>query len=221
MKYLILVVLAVTCLHEAYAGQQHPEPDPFLTGTDPVTGWSDLDRALELQRQRFDGLVDRLVPIDLTKPEDGFLSVDFGGQRLRDAMIELLPAAYRQTFISLDESMRKMRSLNDRRAMPYVVSYSILAATAAAAPVPWIDIPLVVGIQTHLVMRLRALYGAKSKQAAMRTLATSSAARLVARLVVRGPLKAIPLVGIAASSTLAFAYTYGLGKACCWYFGQV
>ena len=37
----------------------------------------------------------------------------------------------------------------------------------------------------------------------------------------RGVLKFIPYAGIAANAALAYAYTYGLGKACCWYFGQL
>jgi uncharacterized protein (DUF697 family) len=45
--------------------------------------------------------------------------------------------------------------------------------------------------------------------------------RMLVRLAVRGALKFVPFVGLAANAALAYAYTYGLGKACCWYFGQV
>src|SRR3989442_4485051 len=69
------VILVLTCLHEAYPQQQHPQPYPFIT--------NDLDQALEAvpqdlrislaeQRQRFHGLYDYLVPIDLTQLQDGF-----------------------------------------------------------------------------------------------------------------------------------------------------
>jgi uncharacterized protein (DUF697 family) len=41
------------------------------------------------------------------------------------------------------------------------------------------------------------------------------------RQVVRESLKAIPWIGIAANAAVAYAYTFALGKASCWYFGQV
>src|SRR5262245_28096419 len=74
------VVLALTCLHEAYPQRQHPQPYPFA-----VNGQSkpspdeqapgvpqELQRSLDEQRRRFGGLVDHVVPIDLTRPEEGY-----------------------------------------------------------------------------------------------------------------------------------------------------
>ena len=76
------VLLALTCLHEAYPGQQHPDPDPFdsalLSDSLPV----ELRRSIGAQEERFAGLADRIVPLDLTQPEDGFDQPDFGGGRL-------------------------------------------------------------------------------------------------------------------------------------------
>src|SRR5436190_20561992 len=79
------VVLVLTCLHEAYPQQQHPQPYPFTAAdflaTKPKTaspppsepandpaelpgGVSEpLPRSLNEQRQRFQGLFDRVVPI--------------------------------------------------------------------------------------------------------------------------------------------------------------
>src|SRR5262249_8834099 len=69
------VVLALTCLHDAYPQQQHPEPYPFsVDGTvksdSTVTLPDNLLRSLERQREQFAGLYDYLTPIDLTRPED-------------------------------------------------------------------------------------------------------------------------------------------------------
>src|SRR5439155_11087456 len=77
------IVLVLTCLHEAYPQQQHPQPYPFapphptlspdVGGEGRVRGMPDsaavpepLVRTLAEQRQRFEGLFDRLVPVDLT-----------------------------------------------------------------------------------------------------------------------------------------------------------
>ena len=33
-----------------------------------------------------------------------------------------------------------------------------LAATAGAVPLPWVDIPVVLGLQTHLALRIAKIY---------------------------------------------------------------
>src|SRR5580693_8524500 len=68
------VLLAVTCLHDAYPGQQHPNPDPFDASERPLPATipEDLKRCIQAQCDRFEGLFDRAVSIDLTPPSDGF-----------------------------------------------------------------------------------------------------------------------------------------------------
>lgn len=215
------VLLALTWLHEAYPGAQHPAPDPFGDPPEWDRVPADLRRSIDQQATRFAGLVDRTIPIDLTKPEEGFAEPAFGGQRLKAAILESLPAAYRQTFMNLDAAVRPLKDLNDRRAMSFVIGYSTLAATAAGIPTPWIDIPLVLAIQSHLVYRLRDVYGQPVDAPVLRRLCVAAGGRVFARLLVREALKFVPLAGMAANAALAYAYTYGLGKAFCWYFGQV
>ncbi len=219
------VLLALTCLHEAYPGQQHPHPDPFESalsrGAWPDALPAELRRSLEAQQTRFAGLVDRIVPLDLTLPEDGFAPPDFGGQRLQETLVGLLPAAYRQTLLTLHDAMASLKDLNDRRALPTVIGHSMLAAWAAAVPLPWLDIPVVAAVQSHLVYRLARIYGQALDVRTLLELAGPIGGRLLARQVVRETLKFIPFVGVAANAALAYAYTFGLGKACGWYYGQV
>jgi len=96
-----------------------------------------------------------------------------------------------------------------------------LAATAAAVPLPWLDIPVVAAIQSHLMYRLASVYGQQWNVRALLEMAGPIGGRLLARQAVRSTLKFIPFVGAAANAALAYGYTYGLGKACGWYFGQV
>ena len=215
------VLLAATCLHEAYPGQQHPQPDPFDSALLSDQLPTDLRRSIAAQDERFAGLVDRVVPLDLTPSEDGFREPDFGGARLKEALLAMLPAAYRQTLLTLHDCMASLKDLNDRRALPIVIGHSMLAASAAAVPLPWLDIPVVAAIQTHLVYRLAGVYGQQLGVRTLLEMAGPIGGRLLARQIVRETLKFIPLVGVAANAALAYAYTYGLGKACGWYFGQV
>src|SRR5262249_28788607 len=80
------VVLVLTCLHEAYPQQQHPLPYPFGPDAtpllDPPALPSDLLRSIDEQRRRFAGLVDHVVPVDLTPPEEGFNDPEYGGPLL-------------------------------------------------------------------------------------------------------------------------------------------
>lgn len=243
------VLLALTCLHEAYPGRQHPDPDPFgferLTSklnfrTDDAAGATtadstpsgasagriaefspELERSMQAQRERFRGLVDAVVAIDLTREEEGFHEVEFGGQRLKDAILTMLPDAYRQSFAGFEQARTTLKSLNEKRAMPEIYSHAVMAATAAAVPLPWVDLPAVVGIQANMVRRLAAIYGQEMSSRTMLDMVGAAGGRMVLQFLMREPLKFIPFVGMAASAAMAFAYTYGLGKASCWYFGEL
>ncbi|MDZ4685741.1 MAG: DUF697 domain-containing protein [Planctomycetaceae bacterium] len=216
------VVLALTCLHEAYPQQQHPAPDPFTAETVwPAELPGELRRCLVVQEARFKGLVDRIVPIDLTPPDEGFTDPHFGGERLERALLDALPSAYRQTLVMLHEVREQLQDLTERKAWPVILSYSSLAATAAAAPVPWLDIPIVLGLQSRLVYLLADLYGQPMQAQLLGQMAGALGGQLAARFAVRAPLKFLPVIGQTANAALAFAYTFSLGKACCWYFGEV
>src|SRR5262249_57480603 len=65
------IILALTCLHEAYPQQQHPQPYPFKDTLYPDGVSQDLLRSIAAQQERFRSLVDDIVPIDLTRPEEG------------------------------------------------------------------------------------------------------------------------------------------------------
>jgi uncharacterized protein (DUF697 family) len=208
-----------------YPQQQHLDPDPFevgdasgATALDSLP--SELKRSLAEQSRRFSGLVDEIVPMDLTKPEEGFTNPHFGGERLKAALVRWLPEAYRQTFLTMTDVMESLKDLHEERAMPYVLSASTLAASAAAVPLPWIDIPVVMGVQSDLVRRLAGLYGQDFDAQHFLQIAGAVGGRLVLRQIVRETLKVIPGVGQAANAALAFAATYALGRACCWYFGE-
>lgn len=219
------VVLALTCLHDLYPQEQHPEPDPFETAETMGVAYLNhlpetLRRSLEEQSRRFSGLVDEIVSVDLTKPNEGFKNSNFGGERLKAALIRWLPDAYRQTFLTMTDVMESLKDLHEERAMPYVISASTLAASAAAVPVPWIDIPVVMGVQSDLIRRLARLYEQEFDAQHFLQIAGAVGGRLVLRQLVRETLKVVPGVGQAANAALAFAATYALGKACCWYFGE-
>src|SRR5690606_11779742 len=128
--------------------------------------------------------------------------------------------AYRQTFMTMTEVMSSLQALHERQAKPYVLAAATMAATAAAVPIPWIDIPAVAGLQSELIRRLAQLYGRSLERDQFLQMAGAAGSRLLIRQAVRGALKLVPFIGQAANSALAFASTYALGEACCWFYGQ-
>jgi uncharacterized protein (DUF697 family) len=216
------VVLALTCLHEAYPQQQHPPYEMFggvqkLDSSPPP----DLLRSIAEQASRFAGLVDRVVPVDITPPEEGFREPDYGGEALKQALVEVLPAAYRQTFLTVEEANRSLRDLYARHATPYITFYSLLATTAGAIPLPWVDLLILPGIQTRMIHHVARLYGQPFKAQHFGELAGALGLGMLVRQGIRELMKFIPYVGSVAGGALAGASTFALGKAACLYYSGV
>jgi uncharacterized protein (DUF697 family) len=214
-------VLVPTCLHEAYPQQQHSQPYPFGTDQETVVVPAALQRSLAEQRRRFGGLVDQVVPIDLTRPEEGFTDSAYGGEHLKKVLLEVLPSAYRQTLLTLEEAKRDLQDLYARTALPHIVGYSTLAATAGAIPIPWLDLFILPGIQSQMIYHLARFYGQPLTAARFLEVASTLGLGMLLRQASREVVKFIPYVGSVAGGILAGASTFALGKAFCFYYSAV
>lgn len=212
------VLLALTCLHEAYPQQQHPTPYPFKDTLFPEGQPQELLRSIAAQQERFKGLVDDIVPIDLTRPEEGFAEPNYGGEELRQSILDHLPSAYRQSMLALDKVTHEFRDAAMRRAMPLILSYSTLAAGAGAIPVPFVDLLLLPGIQAKMVHALADVYGQQMTTQRFWEIASSLGSGVIARQAAREAAKFIPGIGVAAGAALAWGLTFALGRAFCQYF---
>jgi uncharacterized protein (DUF697 family) len=235
------IVLVLTCLHEAYPQQQHPEPYPFASpnldlhqpsspapsqdgaqaGPDMSRVPEPLLRSLREQMQRFGGLVDRVVPVDLTRPEEGFSNPTYGGEHLKQVLLEVLPGAFRHTLLSLDEVMRELQDLYARQALPRILGYSTMAATAGAIPIPWLDLLILPGIQSRMIYHLARFYGQPLSAARFLEVASTLGLGVVLRQASREVVKFIPYVGSVAGGAMAAASTFALGKAFCYYYSTI
>jgi uncharacterized protein (DUF697 family) len=181
----------------------------------------ELQRTLEEQRCRFEGLVDHIVPIDLTLPEDGFNDPNYGGPQLKQVLLKVLPAAYRHTLLTLETAMRDLQDLYARHALPHILGYSSLAATAGAFPIPWVDLLMIPGIQTRMIYHLAEFYGQPLSGRRFLELASTLGLGLAFRQAVRELVKIIPVVGSVTGAALAAGSTLALGKAFCYYYSAV
>jgi uncharacterized protein (DUF697 family) len=214
------VLLAVTTLHLAYPQKQHP-PYPFAHTLEPEGLDADVRRLLDEQRKKFQGLVDVVVPIDLTRPEEGYEDATYGGQHLRDTLLRFLPDAYRQSLLKLDEDMNELREMLLNRALPSILRTSALAGTAGAVPVPLVDIPIVAGLQTRLVYKLANLYSQPHHAQRFLEAAGIIGVGVLGRVALKQVTKLIPWVGSVAGGAYAFGVTYAIGRSACWYYGEI
>ena len=244
------VVLCVTTLHEAIPRQPHPTPYPFdferKRGSGdrrPETGDSknlagladsglltpdsssivpeELLRCIEHHAKEFAGLFDYLVPIDLTKPDDGFDEPNYGGEQLKTVLLRVLPDAYRQTLLRLKEATETLKDIHLRHAVPVILGYSTLAATAGGVPLPFVDMVLIPGIQGRMAQHLAGLYGQPMTVDRFREIAAAVGVGMVSRQLIRQATKFIPIFGSAVGAAVGGASTYALGRALCYYFEAV
>ncbi len=232
------VLLVLTCLHEATGTLDLSDgPDPFsATGdrssvaiasgvpADTVVKTSvpeALQRLIAEKSTQFAGLFDAIIPINLTPLEDGYANPEFGGDRLKQAILERLPHAYRQALLALNQTGGRELSMLQRKSRWQVLTSSALAATAGVVPVPWVDIPAVLGIQAHMATRIAAIYDQEITPARWALLSSAAGTRIAIRLAVREATKFIPFVGMAVGAAGAFAFTYALGMSWDWYFANL
>jgi len=221
-------ILTLTCLHEAYPQQQHPQPYSFEGNGErfpdqPISksSFSDLHRTMSEQRRRFEGLYDQFVPIDITRPEEGFTDQNYGGERFKRVLLDMLPFAYRRSLETLNETTRELQEMYARRALPHIAGYSSLAATAGAIPIPWLDLLILPGIQTRMIYHLAQLYGQPLGAARFLELASTLGLGLLVRQATRELAKFVPFAGSVAGGALAGASTFALGKAFCYYYQAI
>lgn len=221
------LILLPTCLHEAYPQQQHVKPYPFeaIRPGQPIH-WKEavpdtLRRALDSVLERFEGLYDVAVPIDFTLPEEGFDDPYYGGQLLKQTLIESLPEAYRQTLLAVEENTGQLRDLYARQALPHVLTYTGLAAAAGALPM-WMDLVAAPAVQTRMVTQLAKLYDQPLSAARFMELAGALGLGIAVQTAGRRLTKFVPFLRGAAGNALAWAAaTFALGKACCYYFSAI
>jgi uncharacterized protein (DUF697 family) len=203
-------ILVLTCLHEAYPQEQHPQPYPYDT---PNSGPVEILRLVGLQQQDFNGLFDRVVLLDLTKPEEGFTDPEYGGPALRKTLLELLPQAYRETLLRFENANEALKSQHLERAAPIIASYCTLAATAGAIPIPGVDLLVLPGIQTKMVHALANLSGNPERGSRFLEFSATLGIGVIARHAARQLVKFVPYLGSAVGAGLAYASTYALGRA--------
>ena len=217
------VVLAQTWLHEGYPdGADHPPYEALRS----APGLDDLRRALDLQAAAFEALPGSgavyAVPVDLTRPEEGYSDPRYGLDALLDALEQAGSAG-------MDVILRSLgaygASTLAERARPHVLGYAL--AAAAADVVPMVGVVTVPTIQGKMLHSIGRIYGLGWDRHTLRqfaaSLGTGTIVGLSLRFGVRQLAKLVPFYGqtvaAAAAGAASFSVTYALGRAASYYLG--
>ncbi|MBD2580585.1 GTPase [Oscillatoria sp. FACHB-1406] len=212
----IPVLLAVTCLHEVYppGTEDHPPYPPEF---------EDIDRAFNALKQSFEGICDRAVLLDFTLEEDAYNPVFYGLESFRDTLADLLPEAEARAIHQLldGETGQQIGNLYRDVARRYILAFSVMAATAAAFPLPLATMPVLTALQVSMVGLLGNLYGQKLSPSQAGGTVSAIAGGFLAQAIGRELVKFIPVLGSAIAASWAGAYTWALGEGACVYFGEL
>jgi uncharacterized protein (DUF697 family) len=217
------IVLAQTRLHDGYPdGADHPPYETLAT----APGLDDLRRSLAQQAAAFrslpgDGAV-HVVPLDLTRPEDGFADPLYGFDALLDALEKAGTAGMDVVLRNLGTRGATTRAA---RARPHVLGYALAAGASDAMPIVGVvTVPTIQGKMLHSIGRIYdvAWNGQRLRQFAA-SLGTGTAMSIGLRHGARQLAKLVPVygatVGAVAASASSFSVTYALGMAACYYLG--
>ncbi len=214
----IPILLAVTCLHELYPNPQedHPAYPPTFEA---------VTRAFEAIQEDFAGLYDEALLLDFTLEEDEYNPALYGLEQLRDRLANLLPEAESRALEQLlneqTEANEQLGSLYRNVGRRYISAFSIMAATAAAVPLPFATMPVLTALQASMVGLLGKLYGQTLSPSQAGGVVSSIAGGFLAQAIGRELVKFIPIFGSVVAASWAAAYTWALGESACVYFGDL
>lgn len=157
-----------------------------------------LPRARQVVAVR--ALPERIEELDADLPPMGL-------DALIEATAQYIPESQQRAYANA-LSTRNQKALEVKKRAEIEVNIAAgLAASAAAAPIPFSDAVALVPIQVGMIAKIGITFGMELNTAAISTLVTSSlgasAATLVGRSVVSGLLKFIPGAGSAVGGTIA------------------
>jgi uncharacterized protein (DUF697 family) len=214
------LVVAQTCLHEAYAaGQSHIMPYPFEQGLAGDVLPERLLRALDYQRSLFKALPGRstpnFVPIDFTQACDALAPRDYGREALVDALISAAPAA---VAVALSELLRTDDGAL-RQSNAHILGFALAAGASDALPIAGIvTVPMMqAAMLHHLARRFGVRWDKKAYAEFGAALGAGTLMRAASTFAVRQVGKLVPVygqtVGAATAAVASFATTYAMGKA--------
>lgn len=209
------IIVVQTTLHEGYFGNaEHIQPYPYQQTPFPPQVPHALAQALLHQRGWFKLVPVHFVPVDFTRPEEGFKPVGYGLNPLWDTIERVLPAGV----IGLLRGTEHHKALLDfhaNKAHPHLIGYALLNAGLGAIPLA--GLPLVLAVQAKLFHSIASIYGLELTRRLYAEFSSLVGVSVGIGILGRELLKFVPIYGSAVAGVYSGAMTYALGKAFCVY----
>lgn len=212
------MLLVLTCLHTTYGPQEgHVEPYPFNDSTNARQYLRTVEH-IALQKKTFARFNPAVVPVDFTREGDGYTPLDYGREYFLSVAESLLPEVTWNVIRELSGNALATEWV--KATQPLILAYSLAAGSAAALPVPFVDIPLVSGIQLKMLHGIAAQLNQKLDGRTITEILSVVGVGVLLRLGGREFLKFIP-GGSLISSAYTASVTYALGNVFVAYFTLV
>jgi small GTP-binding protein len=131
---------------------------------------------------------------------------------------DLIPAiidAHPRLAVTIGRALPAFRGQASQRI---VRESTFMAALVGAEPIPAIDIPLLVGVQVRMILRLAAIHGEAMNVQRARELITAIGGGIAIRYAAQEVAKLVPAAGWVAGGAVAASGTWALGKVIHAYF---
>ena len=113
---------------------------------------------------------------------------------------------------------RELPAFRRAAAAKIIRSSTLLSLAAGLEPVPLVDIPILLGTQIRMVLRIAAIYGEPLTASRAREVVATITAGLALRYVAEEAAKLVPFGGDLVSGAIAAAGTWALGQVTTEYF---
>jgi small GTP-binding protein len=133
---------------------------------------------------------------------------------------ELIPALLEASPEAALAIGRALPAYRRQAAQKLMRTATLIALAAGMEPIPLIDIPILLGNQIRLVLRIAAVYGEPMSARHTRELGTTIIGGLGLRLLAEEAAKLVPVGGDVVSGAIAAAGTWAIGQVAIEYFEQ-
>jgi small GTP-binding protein len=137
------------------------------------------------------------------------------GENVADELIPALIETSPEAAIILGRQLPRYRR---EAANKLVRTAALISLAAGLEPIPLIDIPILLGNQIRMVLRIAAIYGEPLTANYARELVATMAGGLLLRYVAEEAAKAVPFGGDLVSGAIAAGGTWALGQVAIEYF---
>ncbi len=137
------------------------------------------------------------------------------GANVAEDLIPALIEASPEAALAIGRQLPSFRRVAAERL---VRNAALVSLAAGLEPVPLVDIPIILGNQIRMVLRLAALYGEPLSGQYIRELITAIAGGLLMRYLAEEASKAVPFGGDLLSGAIAAGGTWAMGRVATEYF---